>query len=91
MRFKIELGQNEKHVVEYEFNQWLGRLTIKVDNKMVQHSVRWFSEPVREDFELTVGEHEQFAVRIEKQRKKLYGQINRVFVNNRLTQLYQGV
>lgn len=91
MRFKIELGENEKHTVEYEFNQLLGRLTIKVDNQPVQQSVRLFSEPVRQEFTLTVGRFEVHSVRIEKQRKYLYGQVNRVFINNRLTQLYQGV
>lgn len=91
MRFKFELGETEKHTVEYEFNQLLGRLTIKVDQKLVQQSVRWFSEPLREDFTITVGEHEKHTVRIEKQRRKLYGQVNRVFVNNRLTQFYQGI
>jgi hypothetical protein len=90
MRFKIELGENEKHTVEYEFNQLFGRLTIKVDQKPVRQSVRLFSEPVREDFTLTVGEHEKHTVRIEKVRKHLFGQVNRVFVNNRLTQLFQG-
>jgi hypothetical protein len=90
MRFKIELGQNEKHTVEYEFNQLLGKLTIKVDQKPVQQSVRLFSEPVREDFTFDVGEHEKYTVRIEKLRKHLFGQVNRVFINNRLTQLYQG-
>src|SRR3954469_412586 len=91
MRFKIELGQNEKHTVEYEFNQLFGRLTIKVDDKPVQQSVRLFSEPVRQDFTLNVGEFERYTVRIEKERKNLYGQVNRVFINNRLTQLFQGV
>lgn len=91
MRFKFELGETEKHVIEYEFNQWFGKLTIKVDSHLVQQSQRLFSEPVREDFTLTVGVNERYTVRIEKQRKKLYGQLNRVFVNNRLTQLYQGI
>lgn len=91
MRFKIELGENEKHTIEYEFNQLLGRLMIKVDNKPVQQSTRLFSEPVRQNFEIAVGEHEKYVVRIEKQRMNLYGQVNRVFVNNRLTQFYQGI
>jgi hypothetical protein len=91
MRFKFELGETEKHVIEYEFNQWFGKLTIKVDSKLVQQSQRLFSEPIRQDFTLTVGVHEQYTVRIEKERKNLYGQLNRVFVNNRLTQLYKGI
>ncbi len=91
MRFKFELGENEKHTVEYEFNQLLGRLSIKVDDKPVQESVRLFSEPVRQDYTINVGQQEKYTVRIEKERKNLYGQINRVFINNRLTQFYQGV
>jgi hypothetical protein len=91
MRFKIQLGELEKHTVEYEFNQLLGRLSIKIDDKVVRQSVRLFSEPLREDFTMTIGEHEKHTVRIEKQRKNLYGQVNRVFINNRLTHLHQGV
>lgn len=91
MHFQFELGDTEKHTVEYEFNQWLGRLTIKVDHKLVQQSVRWFSEPKHQEFTLTIGIREKHTVRIEKHRKKLYGQINRVFINNRLTQLYSGI
>jgi hypothetical protein len=40
---------------------------------------------------LQVGETERFTVRIEKERKLLFGQKCRVFVNDRLYKCYEGV
>jgi hypothetical protein len=91
MKFILEIGETEKHTVEYDFNQLLGRLTIKVNNRPVKEHVRLFSEPVQEVHVFVLGQNEKSSVRIEKNRKLLFGQTNRVFVNNRLVQCYQGV
>jgi hypothetical protein len=86
MKFTLEVGELEKHVIEFEFNQLFGNLSIRVDSQPVVQSTRIFNEPIREVFDfLVVGQHEKTAVRIEKQRKPLFGHHNRVFVNNRLT------
>lgn len=85
MKFTLEVGDLEKHVVEYEFNQLLGNLSIRVDSQPVIQSSWIFNEPERETYDfMVVGQHEKVAVRIEKQRKQLFGHHNRVFVNNRL-------
>lgn len=86
MKFTLEIGELEKHLLEFEFNQLLGNLSIRVDCQMVVQSTRLFNEPIREIYDfLVVGQHEKVAVRIEKQRKPLFGHHSRVYVNNRLT------
>lgn len=91
MKFSIEIGQVEKHTVEYEFNQLLGVLTIKVNDKPVKKHMRLFDEPVKELHVFVVGTEEILSVKIEKERKLLFGQKNRVFVNDRLVKYCEGV
>jgi len=91
MKFSLEIGEAEKHTVEYEFNQLLGTLTIKVNDKPVKKHVRFFDEPVKELHVFVVGNQEKFSVKIEKERKLLFGQRNRVFVNDRLVKYCEGV
>ena len=45
------------------------------------------NEPVREIYDLLVGEREKIAVRIEKKRKPLLGHHRRVWINNRLAEV----
>lgn len=87
MKFKIEVGEIEKHVVEFRFSQLIGNVKILVDNKMVVRANRLINEPVREIYDLLVGDKEKVAVRIEKRRKPLIGHHRRVWVNNRLAQV----
>lgn len=90
MKFTLEVGEIEKHVIEFNFNQLLGNLVIRVDNETVVQSTRVFNEPVNEIFDFMVGCHEKAAVRIEKRRKQLFGHRNRVFVDNRLARVVEG-
>ncbi len=91
MTFSLEIGETEKHLLEFEFNQLFGKLVIKLNNREVKRSVRLFSEPVRESHAFELGEKELLSVRIEKQRKLLYGQKYQVFVNERLVRAFEGV
>lgn len=91
MRFCIEVGEVEKHQVEFNFNQLLGQMVIKVNRKEVKRGVRLFNEPLRETHTIPVGEGERLMVRIEKERKQLIGQRCRVFLNDRLYKYYEGV
>lgn len=91
MKFSLEVGEVEKHRLEYHFNQLLGSLLITVDEKPFRQSVRLFNEPIKEVHVLVVGEHEKYTIRIEKQRKPLFGQRNRVFINNRLLKVVDGL
>lgn len=90
MKFILEVGEIEKHVVEFNFNQLLGNLVIRVDSEPVIQSTRVFNEPIHEVFNFVVGQKEKAAVRIEKRRKPLFGHHSRVFVDNRLAQVVDG-
>lgn len=90
MRFAFEVGEAEKHLVEFSFNQLLGSLCIKVDGQPVCNHLRLFNEPVFEVFNLSVGQNESRSVRIEKQRKQLFGHLNRLYVDNRLVRVIDG-
>jgi translation initiation factor 2 beta subunit (eIF-2beta)/eIF-5 len=87
MKFKLEVGEEEKHVVEFCFNQLAGTLVITVDDKPVVKKRRLINEPIEETYELTVGENIKSSVRIEKRRKQLLGHRSRVWINNRLAQV----
>jgi hypothetical protein len=86
MKFKIEVGEIEKHVVEFSFNQLIGHLEIRVDDKPVVKTSRLINEPIQEVYDLLVGEKEKTTVRIEKRRKPLVGHHRCVWINNRLAQ-----
>ena len=91
MKFKIEVGEVEKHLVEFNHNQLIGSLQIKVDKQTIFQNTRMLNEPVSEVYQFVVGQLEKKEVRIEKIRKQLFGHRNSVYVNNRLTRVYDGI
>jgi hypothetical protein len=91
VKFVIEIGDTEKHRLEYHFNQLLGSLIIKVNEKPIKKSLRMVNEPVLEVHAFVVGEREKTDVRIEKERKPLIGCKNRLYVNNRLVKVFSGL
>lgn len=91
MKFIVEVGVEEKHTVEFNFNQLLGRSTVKVDGHEVFSKKRWFSEPVFDHYEVEIGGRESVRLRIEKRRRQLLGAKYTVYVDDRLTGLFQGV
>jgi len=91
MRFAIQVGEIEKHWVEYQHNQLLGSLTIKVDRKPIVQNKRMLNEPVREVYQLAIGQMEKSEVRIEKLRRQLFGTKNNVYVGNRLVRVFEGL
>jgi hypothetical protein len=91
MKFVLEVGEIQKHLVEYNFDQLLGKSVIKVNDQEVKRSVRLFNEPLKETHTIHVCGDERLQVRIEKERKLLFGQKCRVFVNDRLYKCYSGV
>jgi hypothetical protein len=84
MRFSLEVGTVDKHLVEFNFNQLLGTLDIRVDKKSIFQSTRIFNEPVHEVYRFVIAGREKSEVRIEQRRKPLLGHHNTVFVNERL-------
>ena len=90
MKFALEIGETEKNLLEFAFNQLLGKTLIRVNRREIKNEQRWFSEPVRESHRVDVGINEKWEVRIEKQRKQLVGGKYSIFVNDRLVNVYQG-
>ncbi len=85
MKFALEVGNEmETFKLECVSSELLGSMVIKVNDREVKKSKRIFSGPSRESHDLNLGEKQPLAVRIEKQRKWLFGQIHRVFVDGRL-------
>lgn len=91
MKFKVEVGEVEKHLIEFHHNQLLGLLSIKVDKKPVVRMSRLLNEPVREVYQFAVGQMEKSEIRIEKLRRQLIGTRNSVYVGNRLVRVFEGV
>jgi len=91
MKFSIVIGETEKNRLEYKFNQLFGSLLIKVNEQPIKQVTRLINEPQLEIHILTIGKFEKSTVRIEKERKPLLGHRNRLYVNNRLLKVYEGV
>ena len=91
MRFAIDIGEVEKHHLEFNFNQLLGSTVIKVNGQEVKRAVRLFSEPILEHHQVEVGKTERHTVFIKKKRKLLFGQKFFVYVNQRLVKAFIGV
>lgn len=89
MKFSIELGETEKHVLDYHFNQFMGRLVVTINQMPVKKSVRLVNEPVFEVHIIFVGMREKHQVRIEKERTSTFTHRNRVFVDDRLVKVIQ--
>ena len=89
MRFSLEVGQADRHLVEFNFNQLLGTLMIRVDDRPIFQSRRVFNEPVHEIYHFVIDGAEKADVRIEKRRKLLFGHRNTVYVNNRITRVIE--
>ncbi|HNQ73367.1 MAG TPA: hypothetical protein PKN95_07160 [Verrucomicrobiota bacterium] len=91
MKFKVEVGEIEKNQIEFNHNQLMGLLSIKVNQKTVLKNSRLLNEPAREVFQFVVGQMERSEVRIEKLRRQLFGTRNSVYVDNRLVRVFEGV
>jgi hypothetical protein len=91
VKFVIEIGDTEKHRLEYNFNQLLGSLVIKVNERPIKKSLRLVNEPILEVHAFVVGDNEKSDVRIEKERKPMVGCKNRLYVNNRLVKVFSGL
>lgn len=91
MKFTLEVGEAEKHTIDFNFNQLLGQLVIKVNRREVRRNSWLLDEPLRETHLVELGGVENITVRIEKERRQLVGNRCRVFLNDRLYKFYEGV
>jgi hypothetical protein len=88
--FAFEVGDAERHRVQFHWGQLFGRVRITVDNVEVMQESKALSLGSRQvrKFEFSVGETEPHAVLIEKTRKRFLGgarhQACRAFVDGEL-------
>jgi hypothetical protein len=68
---QFEVGQEERHKVEFSFDRFSGATKIKVDGSMVDSQRAMFSSQITKRYEFGVGQAEKHAVTIEKTRKLL--------------------
>ena len=94
MQFSFMVGVNEKHRVDFSFDQFMGNLQILVDGETAVKDFRMFSLSLTKRYEFTVGIEEQHNVIIEKKRKLflagLRPQQYRIFIDGQLVQTHEG-
>lgn len=94
MQFSFMVGVNEKHRVDFSFDQFMGNLDILVDSQSAVKDFRMFSVSLTKRYEFTVGVQEQHAIVIEKKRRLflagLRPQQYRIFIDGQLVQTYEG-
>jgi hypothetical protein len=94
MKFDFNVGTQEQHHVEFEFDQVVGNLKITVDGNSIVKDFRTVSLSLVKRYEFVVGVQEQHTVAIEKQRKLLLAGLRkqkyRVFVDGKLIQSHEG-
>lgn len=94
MDFSLEIGQTEKHLLEFHFNQMVGDLVIKVDGNPVVKDFRMFSFSLVKTYAFDVPGTEPLSVQIEKERRLFLAGVRpqkyRVFVNGQLIKTYEG-
>ena len=94
MQFSFTVGAGEQHRVEFSFDQFAGKLEIKVDGQPIVKDFRMLSLFLTKRYEFTVGVREQHQIIIEKKRKLFLAgfrpQTYRIFIDGNLVQTYEG-
>ena len=88
------VGVNEKHQVDFSFDQTWGNLEVRVDGQPAVKDFRLLSLWLTKRYELTFGENEKHHVAIEKKRKLFLAGLRpmqyRIFIDGHLVQTYEG-
>jgi hypothetical protein len=89
MDLTFEVGEHERHSVQYHFNQSTGFGKISVDGKIVKRIFQMLSMSTISSCKFTVGKDEIHNVEIQRERKRAFGgflpQIYRVLVDGKVT------
>jgi hypothetical protein len=72
-QFYFDVGQAERHRVDFSFDRMWGKIKITVDGSLVDTDRLLLSFRLTRRFQFNVGQSEQHAVVIEKTRKPLFG------------------
>ena len=94
MQFSFIVGIQERHQVDFAFDQFAGNLEIRVDGVPLVKDFRLLSLKLTKRYEFTVGQQELHQIAIEKKRKLFLAgfrpQQYRVFVDGQLVQTHEG-
>jgi hypothetical protein len=95
MKISFNLGKDENHEVDYEFNQIWGITKIFIDGKRIKWDFSMFTTDLLIFYDFDVqGSNETFKVSIERERKLFLAgfrkQVHRVYVNDTLLQELEG-
>lgn len=94
MQFSFIVGAQEKHSVDFSFDQFIGNLEIRVDGQPAIKDFRMFSLKLTKRYEFVVGVNEKHHVAIEKKRKLFLAGLRpmqyRIFIDGQLVQTYEG-
>lgn len=94
MKFSFNVGIDEKHMIDFHFNQFWGNLSIHVDGKKVKGDFRTVSINLTKTYEFEVGQKERHEVKIEKNRKLFFAGFRKtkykVYIDGIFTQEFEG-
>jgi len=94
MQFSFIVGAQEKHQVDFSFDQFIGNLEIRVDGQPAIKDFRMLSLSLTKRYEFIVGINERHQVAIEKKRKLFLAGFRpmryRIFIDGKLVQTYEG-
>jgi hypothetical protein len=94
LQFSFRVGIQEKHQVDFKFDQFAGHLEIRVDGQPLVKDFRMLSLRLTKRYEFSVGAQEIHQVAIEKKRKLFLAgfrpQQYRIFIDGQLAQTYEG-
>lgn len=94
MNFSFEVGEKEKHLINFHRNSFWGNVHIKVDGQKVYQSFESFSVHLKANYNIKIGIHEEHDIKIIKTRPLLFAgfrhQQYRIFVDGNLINELEG-
>ncbi|HYT48813.1 MAG TPA: hypothetical protein VEL78_00375 [Pyrinomonadaceae bacterium] len=94
MQFSFIVGAQEKHQVDFSFDQFIGNVEIRIDGQPAIKDFRMLSLSLTKRYEFSVGINERHHVAIEKKRKLFLAgfrpQQYRILIDGQLVQTYEG-
>ncbi len=94
LKFNFQVGNKEKHDIEFFFNQFWGHVSIKVDGVDIYKTIKVIALTLTFMYEFNVGTEEIHTIKIEQIRKLIFAgfreYLAKVYVNGELMHEYQG-